>query len=165
MKRILIVGSSGSGKTTLARELSKKLKLPIVYLDHLYWLPGRVHRPTEEFYALMMQACQQNGWIMDGNSIRSLAGRIPFADKIIFIDVPRRTCMWRVIKRAIGGLFSGSEFAPGCRNGINWEFFSWVWHWEARYCPMLVRILARAPQEKVVILQGAKAIADFLATL
>lgn len=165
MKRILIIGSPGSGKSTLAKKISATLKLPIVHLDHLYWLPGNVRRPADEFYDLMMNACKQAAWIMDGNSIRLLAERIPFADTVIFLDMPRQTCMWRIIKRAFRGLFTREEYAPGCANTFRWEFFNWAWHWEERYHDEILRILTSALTTKTFLLKSDDEVAAFLARI
>jgi adenylate kinase family enzyme len=37
MERVLIIGGNGCGKTTLAQKLAKKLVLPLIHLDVLYW--------------------------------------------------------------------------------------------------------------------------------
>ena len=39
-QRIVVVGCSGSGKSTMARELGRRLALPVVHLDVLHYLPG-----------------------------------------------------------------------------------------------------------------------------
>ena len=48
-KRIMIVGSSGSGKTTFSRNLHKKLNLPVIHLDKLFWKENWVQTPREEW--------------------------------------------------------------------------------------------------------------------
>lgn len=40
MERILVIGSPGTGKSTLSVALSRKLSLPLVHLDQLFWRPG-----------------------------------------------------------------------------------------------------------------------------
>ena len=162
MKRIMIIGSPGSGKTTLAKELAKKTKLPLVHLDHLYWLPGFVKRADDDFLELVMQACKQDAWIMDGNSISHLAERIPFADTIIFLDISRKTCMWRIIKRSVTSLFTREERAPGCPVRARWGFLQWVWHWEETYRDEALRLIATATQAKTILLQSPDEIAAFL---
>ena len=47
MKRILIIGCCGAGKTTLANVLSKRLNLPVVHLDRLWWNPGWIESSPE----------------------------------------------------------------------------------------------------------------------
>ncbi|MDE5985058.1 MAG: topology modulation protein, partial [Eubacterium sp.] len=37
MKRIIIIGGNGSGKTTFARQLSKQLDIPLIFIDKIYW--------------------------------------------------------------------------------------------------------------------------------
>ncbi len=58
MKRVMVVGPSGVGKSTLARGLGKVLNLPVVHLDKLYWRPGWVEPPEEEFYAVALDAAR-----------------------------------------------------------------------------------------------------------
>jgi len=49
MKRILIIGAGGAGKTTFARQLGEILGLAVVHLDALYWKPGWVEPPKDEW--------------------------------------------------------------------------------------------------------------------
>ena len=54
-KRILIIGCGGAGKSTLARQLGKKLNLPVVHLDKIWWLPNWQNRTKEEFDILLKE--------------------------------------------------------------------------------------------------------------
>jgi DNA-binding CsgD family transcriptional regulator len=55
-QRIAVVGVTGSGKTTLARELSRRLALPHVELDALYWGPGWMPAPRALFRERVSEA-------------------------------------------------------------------------------------------------------------
>ncbi len=46
--KIMVIGYSGSGKSTLAEYLGKKYEIPILHLDHIFWLPGWKSRSREE---------------------------------------------------------------------------------------------------------------------
>lgn len=37
MEKIVIIGGNGSGKTTFAGQLSKKLDIPLISIDKIYW--------------------------------------------------------------------------------------------------------------------------------
>ena len=55
MQRILIIGNAGAGKSTFARLLAKKLQLPLVHLDKLYWQGTWEHLSREEFDVHLQQ--------------------------------------------------------------------------------------------------------------
>jgi adenylate kinase family enzyme len=67
MKRIFVVGNSGSGRTWLANRLAEELRLPVVHLDDLHWLPKFVgERPREERSRLVAEAANDSAWVMEG---------------------------------------------------------------------------------------------------
>jgi adenylate kinase family enzyme len=61
------VGSGGAGKTTFARELARRTGLPVVHLDHLYWKPGWVETPRDEWRMVQDERLTATEWIADGN--------------------------------------------------------------------------------------------------
>lgn len=125
MKRILVIGCSGSGKSTLSRELSRRLKLPLLHLDHLLWKPGWVERERTEFEHLLKAELNKDCWIMDGNYARTMACRIRYADTVIFLDFNHWICTWRVLKR---WLLSRREMqAVGCPNKVDFAFLRYIW--------------------------------------
>ena len=111
MKRVLIVGCSGAGKSTLARELSSIVDVPLVHLDHLFWMPGWIERTTSEFDQLLQTELEKECWIIEGNYKRTLPHRLQFADTVIFLNFNRWICAWRALKRWI---FQQGEQAKGC---------------------------------------------------
>lgn len=167
MKRVLIIGSGGAGKTTVAKELAARTGLPLIHLDQLFWSPGWVPTPDDEWDALIQSLIAQGQWIMDGNYGRTLPTRLTAADTIIFLDLPRLVCTWRVIARRFHYFGrSRPDVAPGCPEHLTWEFVSWVWTYPSRRRPDILRRLDSVSQEKqVVILRSSREVERFLATI
>jgi hypothetical protein len=49
MKRVVILGRGASGKSTLARRLGEITGLPVIELDKLFWRPGLVATPRDQW--------------------------------------------------------------------------------------------------------------------
>ena len=64
---VTVLGSNGAGKSTLAQQLGKKLNIPVVHLDKLFWHPGWVESSKEEIDRKIMEAMAAPQRIMDGN--------------------------------------------------------------------------------------------------
>src|SRR6266436_5243884 len=101
MKRVLIIGSGGAGKSTFARRLNNILNLGLIHLDTLYWNPGWVETPKPEWRAIVEGLLGKDSWIIDGNYSGTLDIRIAACDTIIFLDIGRATCAWRILKRLL----------------------------------------------------------------
>jgi len=67
MNRIAVIGCSGSGKSTLSRQLGERLNIPVIHLDRVFWQPGWVEPPRDEFAASVCSAVAGERWILDGN--------------------------------------------------------------------------------------------------
>jgi len=101
MKRIILIGSGGSGKSTLARQLGAKLKLKVYHLDALFWKPNWVGVPKNEQRKIQNELVKNETWIIDGNYGGTMDIRLNAADTIIFLDVHRTICVYRVFKRML----------------------------------------------------------------
>ena len=99
MKRILIIGNAGSGKTTFAKQLAKKLQLPLVHLDRLYWYGSWEHLSRDQFDAALQAELEKEAWILDGNFNRTIPYRLAYCDTVFFFDLPTITCLWGITKR------------------------------------------------------------------
>lgn len=99
-RKILIVGCGGAGKSTLAVALGKKLALPVVHLDKLWWKPGWQSRTESEFDALLLPELEKPSWIIEGNFARTFARRLEHAELCIFLDYPTELCINSVYERA-----------------------------------------------------------------
>lgn len=166
-KKIAIIGCAGSGKTTLAFELKELLGLPIYHLDEYYWKPNWTRSTPEEFTQIHTELCANPAWIMEGSYMRWLESRFAAADIIIFLDIPRRVCFWRVIKRMI---INYGKDIPGnpqdCPQQLSWEFLKWIWTFNSRYRTMLLHMLTEQEQHKsIYILQTSEDLTKLLDTI
>ena len=80
MERILIIGGNGAGKSTFSYALAKKLGLPLIHLDQIYWHGCWEVTPREEFLEKVMEEAQKDRWIIDGNNLvlNDIKGEIEF---------------------------------------------------------------------------------------
>src|SRR5262249_20530376 len=88
-KRVLILGPSGSGKSTLARQIGERLDLPVIHLDATNWNPGWVQTERAHFRERVAEAVRGDVWVMDGNDTSDLDLRLPRAEAVIWLDLPR----------------------------------------------------------------------------
>lgn len=169
MQRIVILGNAGSGKSTLARALGKRLSLPVVHLDTLFWEPGWVEPDAEQFRVRVHEAIAADAWICEGNyARRTFDLRLPRTDLIVWLDTPRLTCFIRVIMRSVMNR-PRPDLAAGCTEKLDrafLTFLNFVWNFDRGYRPGIEAVrLAIGPQIPVVHLRGARQIAAFLDSL
>ena len=67
MRRIIVLGRGGAGKSTLARQLGEITGLPVIELDKLFWRPGLLPTPRDEWIHLQQKLVREEKWIMDGD--------------------------------------------------------------------------------------------------
>jgi adenylate kinase family enzyme len=149
MKRVLVIGGPGSGKSTLARRLHAMTGLPLFHLDQLFWRPGWRKTPKAEWESTLRQLAAREEWIMDGCYDSSFHIRMPRADTVIWLDLPRRVAFPRVLRRiAMGFGRVRQDAAPGCPEWLDWEFLRWAWTFrrahEAVYRQALVEYASHA---------------------
>ena len=151
MKRIIILGCSGSGKSTFARALGAALNRPVIHLDNLYWKPGWVETPRPEFSELQRELVQGEMWIIDGNYSATLDIRLEAADTILYFDLPRRVCLWSVIRRVVTHYGrSRPDLAPGCPEKFDFGFLLLTWNHRRRSRPGVLQKLANCRKEQTV---------------
>jgi adenylate kinase family enzyme len=78
---------------------------------------------------------------MDGNDTSSGAGELRrhSSDTVIWFDLPRRTCVFGIMKRIAGSYGKvRPEMAEGCPERIDFEFFRYVWTYRNRQRPKLL---------------------------
>ena len=165
MKKILVIGSSGAGKSTFARRLGGATGLEVIHLDRLFWNPSWVETPKDEWPKRVEKALQGDSWIIDGNYSGTMELRLPACDTVIFLDLPRSVCVYRILKRvAFYRPGSRPDMAQGCDEKFDWDFIKWVWNYPVRSKPKVEALLERFQDTKTVIrLKSKKEIENFLA--
>lgn len=164
MKRILVIGSGGAGKSTFARRLGLRLNIEVLHLDKFYWHAGWVETPKDEWLKTVEALLKRDSWIMDGNYSGTLDIRFKACDALVFLDMPRTLCLWRVLKRLI--LYrraSRPDMAEGCPEKFSLEFLLWVWNYPVRTRPKVLEMLKSNSQRKNIIwLRSSSAVERFL---
>ena len=161
--KIAVLGYSGAGKSTLARALASALDIPCLHLDQVHWLPGWTERAREESRQMVKDFLDQNSsWVIDGN-YKSFCyeQRLEQADHIVFLNFPRRRCLWRAWRRSIRYRDRTREdMGEGCVEKFDWEFIRWIL-WEGRRKPLdLSRYGA-----KLTVCRNGRDVTRFLSSL
>ena len=99
MRTAYITGGAGSGKTTLARELSAALGVPHYDVDRGDLPP----KGAEE-------------WIVEGAHIWGMDDFVRSADEVIWLDLPARVTVPRILLRHVRLSRAGTNRHPGVRN-------------------------------------------------
>ena len=147
-----MVGCSGSGKSTLARALARATGLPLVHLDQAYWRPGWVKPGHEDWLETHAELIAQPRWILDGTHLSTLEARLAACDGVVFMDFPRSTCLWRVIKRVATSYgVVRPDSAPDCPERLDLEFLRYVWRFRSRYQPRIIAAIARHAADRPVV--------------
>jgi adenylate kinase family enzyme len=164
VKKVLVIGSGGAGKSTFAARLGEALGLPVIHLDRFYWRAGWVETPKDEWQASVGELIGRNAWVMDGNYSGTLDIRLEACDAVVFIDVPRAVCLWRVLKRAVTYRKGGRpDMAEGCVEKIDLEFLRWIWDYPKRTRPKVLKMLEETARGKnVFVLRKRDEIESFL---
>lgn len=167
MNKVAIIGCGGAGKSHLARRLGDILGLPVIHLDAIFWHPGWVRTPKDEWQRTVETLVRREDWIMDGNYGGTIDIRLAAADTIIFLDFPRLLCLQRVIGRQFryGGR-SRPDLAEGCVERIkpDREFFSWIWNYRHARRPGILEKLVSLSDKNVFILRRPRDVERFLKT-
>jgi adenylate kinase family enzyme len=148
VERVVILGPGGAGKSVLAAEISKQTGLAVVYLDRIFWREGWTRAPAEEAAREFRAAIAGDHWILDGNFLwDDRIGddeRFDRADTVVFLDLPRRTCFWRVFRRLVRDRRRRrSDLPDGCNEGFDLDLLRWIWAYPRTDRPRVLELLDR----------------------
>jgi adenylate kinase family enzyme len=149
MKRVVIFGPGASGKSTLAVRLGEITGLGVIELDKVFWRPGLVPTPRDQWVKIQQMLVEANGWIMDGDlGVYDAAEvRLRAADTVIFLDFSLVRCAWRALRRS-------RERA---------DFWLWLLRYRRQSRPLLMEAIANyAAKATLHVLRNPKALRRFV---
>jgi adenylate kinase family enzyme len=164
MRRVLVIGSGGAGKSTFAAQLAQRTGLPLVHLDQHYWRAGWVEPTKDEWLAKVDELVAGERWIMDGNFGGTMERRLAACDTVVFLDVSRWVCLWRVVARWVRHRGEARpDMAPGCHERLDAAFLWWIFNYPERSKPKVLRRLAALrAEQRVVVLRSRRDMEAFL---
>jgi adenylate kinase family enzyme len=161
-RRIAIVGSGGSGKSTLSRKLADITGLPTIHLDMTFWLPDWRQMPKDEWVANIEMMTQGESWIIDGNYGGTMETRFAAADLVIFLDINRCLCLFRVLKRRNK---NRPDFPDFLEEKLDWEFLKWIGNFPKKGKGTILRLHEKYPDITFVTIKNKKELGQFLGEL
>jgi hypothetical protein len=124
--------------------------LPVIELDKLFWKPGLLPTPREQWVELQQRLVDEDQWIIDGDlgPYDAVEARLRAADTIVLLDFWLVRCAWRALRRS-------RERA---------DFWLWLWRYRQQSRPILIEAISKlAPQADLHMLRNPKALKQFLA--
>ncbi|MCO8271462.1 AAA family ATPase [Actinoplanes sp. TRM 88003] len=157
-----MTGTSGSGKTTLAARIAATLDVPHIEIDSLFHGPSWTKRPSfeEDVHRFSAGPSWVTEWQYD-SVLAHLAGR---ADLLVWLDLPRRTVMRRVVQRTLTRrlrrqvLWNGN-IEPPLRTFFTDDehIIRWAWKTHGRTTARVTNLARQRPDLPVVRLRTTPA--------
>jgi adenylate kinase family enzyme len=166
VERVVVTGPAGAGKSELARRLGGALGVPVLHLDTLFWRPGWVARPLEEWEAVQRRELAAETWIADAQYDDVLPDWVREADTVVVVDASPLRCLWRLGRRRLNRGASASTPAgtqPGSVSRALLKFVRNQWVYRTKVRRQLLAELSRARNgRRVVVVRGGGDAAAFL---
>ena len=90
--------------------------------------------------------------------------RLAKCDTVIYLDFPRRTCLWGMVRRVTS--YHGRtrpDMGSGCPERFDWEFVRWIWNYNKNNRDRNYRWLNEAHHAEAIVLKNRRAVKKFLA--
>jgi adenylate kinase family enzyme len=146
----ILSSASGCGKTTTGHALAERLGVPFVELDALVHGPGWTETSDTELRRLVEPVLGEPGWVIDGSYSRKLGSLVlDAADTIVWLDLPIRVWLPRLVRRTARRISRHEELWNGNRETLRGAFwgreslFVWAFRSHVRRRRSYPRTLAR----------------------
>jgi hypothetical protein len=125
-----VTGGPGSGKTRLAQQLGTVLDAPVYDLDQIGWQAGRyVERLVEVRLAAARRIAPQPTWVTEGTMLGWTDALLGSADLIVWLDVPWRVAVWRILGRHVRASVAGANRHPGLGRLVRFVWYTRGYYW------------------------------------
>lgn len=158
-KKIIVIGSPGSGKSFVSSTLSKKLNIPIFYLDKLYWKENWVATPREQFIAIQQDILKKDSYIIDGNYQSTLELRFKNASTIIFLDIDKNVC-FEAVKGRMGQ--KREDFPNYLEEELDDAFVHSILHFHEESRPFIMGMIDKYSEKNIIVLKNRDEVNEFL---
>jgi adenylate kinase family enzyme len=118
----VVAGVSGTGKTTLAARIAEVLGIEHTEIDALFHGPGWT--PREEFLDDVRRLVAGEAWVTEWQYAAARPLVAERADLMVWLDLPFRVTLWRVVSRTVRRRLRGEELWNGNTEGPLWTFFT-----------------------------------------
>ena len=158
-KKIVIFGRPGGGKSTFALKLHRLTKIPIYHLDRHFFEANWKERDYRQFLNDQRWMVDSSSWIIDGNSLRSLEMRYRRADLVLYFNLPRFICYWRIFKRLYKKDPDIEDRADGCNETIRLSLVRYMWRFQKRVEKQLTELREKYPQVEFIEVRSDRSLA------
>ena len=167
MKKIIVIGSSGAGKTYLSKRLSNSLNIGLTHIDKVYWGPEWTEPTKEEWTTRLTEMIAGESWIIDGNYTNTLDMRLGACDTVIFLDIRRTLCIWRVIRRTLRYYRRRRpDMAVDCYERFDWAFLMFIWNYPRVTRPKIVALMdEHKGSTNIIHLESPRAVKNLIRDL
>jgi len=120
MRRVAVIATaSGCGKTTFGRALAATLGVRFVELDAIHWQAAWTELDATELRRRVEPIVADRAWVIDG-SYRGKLGDLVLerADTVVWLDLPRRIWLPRLLVRTLRRAVTGEELWNGNRESL-----------------------------------------------
>ena len=171
--RINVIGTSGSGKSTFSERIAKKLNIPYIELDALFWNANWTESTDEEFFPKIQKAVVEEDWVLDGNYSRTQDIKWQRVQMVVFLDLPFRIVLYRIVSRSLIRGYKGQELWAGNKESIWKHLFTresmiwWVMKTFHKNRKRYTSLFDRMKNSKIqfVRLRSKKEVEDFISQL
>jgi adenylate kinase family enzyme len=165
--RVVVAGTSGAGKSTLARRIAVTLSVPYFELDALFHGPGWTER--DMFEADVLARVGEERWATEFQYDRARPHLTARAELLVWLDLPRRVVMGRVVRRTLRRRLTRAEVCNGNVEPPLRRFFTdpehiirWAWRTHGDTAPRVRDCRERRPDLPVVRLRSGREVRAWL---